>query len=82
MLQEILKYYNLPQISEPVTLNKFIQHLHYNSFLYSIKISINSKKTETHIYLNIIEQTLPDHTKIDSSLYKTYGHLSLLTTSN
>ena len=79
---KFLKYYNLPQILEPVTLSKFIQHLHYNLFSNPLKISINLNKTETHIYLNNIEQTLPNHTIIDPSLYKVYGHLPLLSIFN
>jgi exonuclease III len=79
--KKFLKYYKLPQIQEPVTLIKFIQHLHQNSFFNPIKISINFTKTETHIYLNNIEPTLPNHTILDPSLYKTQGHLPLLTIS-
>src|SRR6185436_3068786 len=79
---KFLKYHNLPQILEPVTLNKFIQHLHNNLFSNPLKISINLRKTETHIYLNNIEQTLPNHTTIDPPLYKLYGHLPLLSIFN
>jgi exonuclease III len=79
---KFLKQHNLPQILKPVSLNNFIHHLHLNLFFNPIKISINSKKTETHIYLHTAEPTLPDHTIINSSFYKTYGHLPLLTSFN
>ena len=79
---KFLKQHNLTQIIEPVTLKNFIQHLHLNNFSNSFKISINFKKTESHIYLKITDQILPNHTKIDSSLFNTYGHLPLLTSFN
>src|SRR6185436_12727796 len=53
-----------------------------NSFFNPIKISINSIKTETHVYLNNTEPTIPNHTILDPSLYKLQGHLPLLTISN
>jgi len=80
---KFLKQHNLPQILKPVSLNNFIHYLHLNLFLNPIKkISINLKKTESHIYLHTTEPTLPDYTTIDSSFYKTYSHLPLLTSFN
>ncbi|CAG8657659.1 20043_t:CDS:2 [Cetraspora pellucida] len=79
---KFLNQYNLLQITEPVLLKKFIQHLHLNNFFNSIKIFINFKKTESYIYLKTIDQILPNHTEIDLSFYNTYSYLLLLISFN
>src|SRR5437762_296985 len=56
-LQHKILLLNIPQ-----TLGSICQHLNNNNFFQPVQISINSTKTETHIYTNINEILLPHYT--------------------
>src|SRR5690242_20666750 len=61
---KFLTYYHLPLLNEPQTVKSFRQHLQHNNVDYLAKfsfITVNSDKTEAHVYLPHEFNILPNH---------------------
>ena len=71
---KFLAYYKLPLLKEPQTINSFKQHLTQNNAkhlaCYTL-ITVNSDKTEAHIYLPHESEMLPNHYVL--SIYDSYN---------
>src|SRR5205085_9370794 len=61
--------YNLPLLKENESLGSFLIHLSNYSFSQPFRISINHTLTETHIYLNLYETKLINHTILNPSQF-------------
>ena len=65
---------NLPLLTHNKTLGSLLNYLQNLSFKQPFKISINQHQTESHIYTNIKDSLLPNHTLlIPEKLYKFYN---------
>src|SRR5690349_204888 len=71
---KFLAYYKLPLLREPQTINSFKQHLIQNNAkhlaCYQL-ITVNSNKTEAHVYLPYESEILPNHYVL--SIYDSYN---------
>src|SRR5689334_21764378 len=71
---KFLAYYKLPLLREPQTINSFKQHLTQNNAkhlaCYQL-ITVNSNKTEAHVYLPHESDILPNHYVL--SIYDSYN---------
>ena len=77
--------HNLLLLKENVSLGSFLIHLSNHSFSQLFYISINHTLTETHIYLNLYETKLINHTILNPSQFSNYYYLTIrtnITTNN
>src|SRR5689334_899357 len=61
---KFLSYYKLPLLREPQIVNSFLQYLIQNNakhLAHYVLITINSDKTEAHVYLPHKSEMLPNH---------------------
>lgn len=69
---------NLPILPSNQTLKSFLQHLTNNLFKGPFKISINTLKHETHVYINTNDFLLPNHILLNSYQYSKYYNTPIL----
>jgi exonuclease III len=74
---QFLNYYNYPTLDPNQTLESFIQHLTKLNHKLPFKISINFLLKETHIYNDIFDPLLPQHTLLHPTNYFKFFNLPI-----